>query len=232
MKIPPDWDMAKWHGKANRVLDSENMHLDIQDKLSYCPCCEMPYPKKKDFFSIYCNNGDLGIMGAGYPLLLELIKHIVYLLFVLTLVYSVPNGLLILQSIDFVKDNLKDDDSDIGLYSIGAYLKELNQLSSQSYHPQFELKIQTYLLLLILSIGFSFVYLIWMRYRILKISFDLDMDLYTPSDFCLMGVNMEFKNYSPDAIEQEIKQTFETDFGVEVEFVNVAYEVVDYVEIC
>ena len=42
-QIPPDWDMAEKHAKANLVVDSSKTVLKADEKGTYCPCCQLPY---------------------------------------------------------------------------------------------------------------------------------------------------------------------------------------------
>jgi len=45
-----------------------------------------------------------------------------------------------------------------------------------------------------------------MRRRIYQIAVELDQGVYTPSDFCLMGTEMSFKDYNAEAIEKEVTE--------------------------
>jgi hypothetical protein len=81
------------------------------------------------------------------------------------------------------------------------------------------------------SIVVTLLYLIWMRKRILQIALDLDLDAFTPSDFCLMGTNMAFDDYTPDAMEAKIKEIFKEKYNVEEEdvvYVNFSYKIQEF----
>lgn len=54
-----------------------------------------------------------------------------------------------------------------------------------------------------------------MRRQLLKQALSLDMDAFTPSDFCLMGINMRFEDYTPDAMETSVKDFFREEHGIE-----------------
>ena len=66
--IPADWDKAEAHGRANRVVDSMALTLKYDEKDSYCPCCQLPYPGDEHFFPVCVDNKDLGVLGPGFPM--------------------------------------------------------------------------------------------------------------------------------------------------------------------
>ena len=82
--------------------------------------------------------------------------------------------------------------------------------------------------LALLSIIFSLLFLIWMRYSLFKKALKLDQETYTPSDFCIMGMTMKFNDYSSGAITEKIKEVFKEKWDIEVEYVNIAYNIVDF----
>lgn len=54
------------------------------------------------------------------------------------------------------------------------------------------------------AVLFTFMWLVFMRKQLLEKSQKLDADVYTASDFCLMGKNMKFDDYRADAIRNTI----------------------------
>lgn len=95
-RIPPDWDKAAAHGRANMVVFGTELKPDEED--TYCICCQQPYPEPENFKSVLCANQELGGMGPGYPMYLELIKKVGWLMFFLTIVYFAPSAYLIYKS--------------------------------------------------------------------------------------------------------------------------------------
>ena len=83
---------------------------------------------------------------------------------------------------------------------------------------------------LLFSIVVSLIHIICMRKKLLETSLKLDKDTFSPSDFCLMGMNMEYalNNYAPDKIEEEIKEVFKRKYGANVEYVNAAFDIEDF----
>jgi hypothetical protein len=61
-------------------------------------------------------------MGPGYPMYLELIKKIGWLMLFLTIFFAIPSGFLMYRSYDEIKANLQEDDSVVALFSFGAYI--------------------------------------------------------------------------------------------------------------
>jgi len=58
---------------------------------------------------------------------------------------------------------------------------------------------------MMIAIVVSLLYLIYMRKSLLDLSCTLDHEAFTPSDFCMIGRNMEFEDFSPASIEAEIR---------------------------
>ena len=59
-------------------------------------------------------------------------------------------------------------------------------------------------ILLVLAITITFLWLIRMRQLLLRGAKAMDKGILTPSDFCLLGRHMEFDNYDPESIKNEI----------------------------
>lgn len=59
----------------------------------------------------------------------------------------------------------------------------------------------------------------------------LDEDVISPADFCVMGIDMhmsEGNNYSGDAIEKEIIDKLKLNYDAEVEYVNPCFKIQDF----
>ena len=56
------------------------------------------------------------------------------------------------------------------------------------------------MLIVLVNIAFMFIFLVCLRKKLLDKSVELDVGAVTPSDFCVMGRNIEFEDdqYSPD----------------------------------
>jgi hypothetical protein len=106
--------------------------LKPEDKDTYCLCCNQPHPEEENFKPLACANSELGEMGPGYPLYLELMKKVGYLMLFLTLIYSVPSAVLMYRSYDKIKADLQPDDSSVALFSFGAYV--FNSAAAKTYH--------------------------------------------------------------------------------------------------
>lgn len=102
-------------------------------------------------------------------------------------------------------------------------MQYLNEIEVAGRRVEF---INIMIILMFVSIVISLFYLIWMRSHLLKYDMQIDEDAFTPSDFCLMGVNMRFDDYSPEGIEKEIRERFKTNYGIDdIEYVNAAYDI-------
>ena len=61
----------------------------------------------------------------------------------------------------------------------------------------------------------------------------LDANVYTPSDFCLMGKNMQFDKYNPVEIEKAIRTEFRQSYDIDngIVYVNAVYDIADFYQI-
>jgi len=67
-QIPPDWEAAEKHGRANLVVDSSKTVLQLDEDGTYCPCCQLPYVEDDQLYPICVDNSELGELGPGFPL--------------------------------------------------------------------------------------------------------------------------------------------------------------------
>ena len=228
-QFPPDWEKAEEHGLANLCVDPSKTELDLQNAESYCVCCHMPNPKDDQWFEICCDNMDLGAMGPGFPLYFELIKKIGFLMLFLTIIYFLPAAYMMYDAYNDLKGNLKPGDSIIGLFSFGAFVQYLGEEGYEFLdHGKRKTYIGAVISLMAASVFLSLIYLVWMRSSLQKQALELDIQAKTPSDFCIMGMNMKFNSYGPDDIEKEIRESFQRRYGIEVEYVNPAFSIDEF----
>ena len=66
------------------------------------------------------------------------------------------------------------------------------------------------MVLVVISIMLMFFLLIALRRNLIKAAMELDEKAVTPSDFALIGKNLEFDNdkYDPDSIHEHLKGYF------------------------
>ena len=64
-------------------------------------------------------------------------------------------------------------------------------------------------ILLFLSIMISYCWIVGKKKKLIDAEKKLDLDILSPSDFCLMGRHMEFENYDPESIKKEIVEELE-----------------------
>jgi len=95
MTIPPNWEKAEMHGKANLVLNAKETKMDPEKPDTYCACCQMPFPEEEHYYGVCTDNKDLGDMGPGYPLMFEFMKMVGGLMFILSIIYFVPCAYMI-----------------------------------------------------------------------------------------------------------------------------------------
>lgn len=82
-----------------------------------------------------------------------------------------------------------------------------------------------------LMIFLSFFYYICVRIKLMKLAVEMDVKSTTPSDFCLMGSNMYFDKHDSKSIEEAIKKELKEGYEVDIEYVNVAYDIADFFKV-
>lgn len=121
-QMPPDWDLAEAHGKANGVVNSSETELNYDDPSSYCQCCQLPIPTDDNLFPICTDNTNLGDLGPGFPLFFIFMKYLAIYLFCLTIIFFLPMAFLINTALEELRTNLAAYDSEFALFSFGALI--------------------------------------------------------------------------------------------------------------
>lgn len=81
---------------------------------------------------------------------------------------------------------------------------------------------------MILTTLCSYIWLVFQRKQLFEYAIQFDADVYTPSDFCLIGKNMKFDDYNPEAIKTAIKNKFKEEYEIDVIYANPVYDIADY----
>ena len=225
--------------------------MNYEDPESFCICCQQPYPEDEHFYSVCEDNMKLGDMGPGYPMLFEFMKRVGYLLLILTCTYFIPvmymiftiysetdpdslvdRGICPADSTAGAKAARKRKPSImgiIGVMSTGAFVKPGMLAKSTVRFQWFDDSRQSFMyisaILVFLGVIISLIYLVCMRWKMAKIALDLDKDVYTPSDFCVMGMEMAFDDYSAEGIEERVKDVFMNKYSAKVEYVNPCFKI-------
>ena len=121
-KIPPDWDLAEKHGRANLAYDPTKC-TDAYDMNSdkFCHCCQRQIPTDNDFYPLD-DNFNLGELGEGFPVLFQLMKYLNLLLLFLFVVFFIPTIYLISSAVNKYGDKTVNEEN-LTLFSFGAFLK-------------------------------------------------------------------------------------------------------------
>lgn len=90
----------------------------------------LPYPdqdpdiskgsEKSNYFSLWTSTKDLGEMGPGYPMFLELIKQIGLTMLLLAVIYFIPAAIFIYNSYLEIKSSMTSSDSPVSVFTFGA----------------------------------------------------------------------------------------------------------------
>lgn len=196
MQIPPDWEMAEKHGRANLCVNSALTTLDLHNPDSFCPCCQMPYPSEGDeqFFSILDDNEKLGDLGEGFPVFFYLIKYMTWLMFILSIIYFCPTIYFMLQAYERVKSKMTAQDEPLSMFSLGVFVKYSKDTKSTelSVFQKQEEFIESVTACMMAAIFITLIGSIFLRRRLLQKAISVDVNATTPSDFALLGDCPEF----------------------------------------
>lgn len=67
-----------------------------------------------------------------------------------------------------------------------------------------------------------------MRKKLTEFAARLDLNAYTPSDFCVMGSSMDFDSFSIADMKEKVESVFKDKFKIDgIEYVNPAYRIGD-----
>lgn len=233
MQIPPDWEKAEAHGRANLCVDSALTELDLQSPDTFCPCCQLPYPSDEAFYRVCESNDRLGELGEGFPAFFLLMKYLTILMLVLTVVFFAPTAYFMYLAYEKIKDKMTDEDDTIGLFSFGVFVKFSDRADPAKYAIFEDRKtyIEVVSGLMMVSIIVTILGNVCIRKRLLDKAVKLDKLAITPSDFALLGYCREFSSscdYTKASIEQEIKDHFRDEYAIEdIEYVNICYDIHD-----
>ena len=86
----------------------------------------------------------------------------------------------------------------------------------------------------LIAIFFSGIFFAYIKTKLQQKIDELDHAAFTPSDFCIMGQNMDFEGYSPQEIKEGVKQNFDENYngiGEQIVYVNPAYYIGDFYKV-
>ena len=116
------------------------------------------------------------------------------------------------------------------MFSFGAFVFEPKKKQDDNSNRNVYMNIL--LAFLLFSILVSFLLVVYIRKRLLHKARVLDSHVYTPSDFCLMGTNMRFDNYSPEEITKTVKEEFKRLYNIDdIIYINPVYDIADFYKI-
>lgn len=121
-QMPPNWDLAEAHGKANLVTNSSETVVDFENPDSFCQCCQLPIPTDEQMYPLCVDNTHLGDLGPGFPLFFIFMKYLAIYLLILSSIFFLPMAFLIKTALDELTVNLAPYDSEFALFSLGALI--------------------------------------------------------------------------------------------------------------
>jgi hypothetical protein len=74
--------------------------------------------------------------------------------------------------------------------------------------------------------------LIYTRKLLLDKAIEMDVSIFTPSDFCVMGTNIFFEDYTQEGMEREIREYLRTNYDInEFVYLNPTFNISNYYEV-
>ena len=230
---PPDWELAKKHGKASLAYQSSKC-LDIYDteRDDFCHCCKRHIPSKDELYSLN-DNLILGELGEGFPIVFQLMKYLNYILLGQMIFYFVPAIVLITSAVNKYGEDTSDLDT-LGLYSFGAlviYTDPDNLLLFDDRHYY----IIGYCFGITAGLIISFFCIKFIQMQLNQDVKTLDQLAHTPSDFALICSCPYFRSdcdYSPKSIEEQVRNHLKLNHGIsELEYVTATYDIANIFEL-
>lgn len=165
--MPPDWEKAEAHGKANRVVNSSEMEMNFEDESSYCACCQLPIPTDENLYPLCVDNTHLGDLGPGFPLFFIFMKYLAIYLFFLTIIFFLPMAILIYGAMTELTANLAPYDSEFALFSFGALVHHAGEVGYENLDVKKRQEyINIYGAIYFVSVFFSAIYFAYMKTKI------------------------------------------------------------------
>jgi hypothetical protein len=236
-QIPPNWELAELHSKANLVVNSSSMQLNFEDKSSFCQCCQLPIPKEENMYPICVDNTQLGDLGPGFPLFFIFMKYLAWFCFFLTIFYFLPAMFMINAALMELKSKLGPEDSQFALFSLGALIHHVGDVGYDNLDIKKRQEfLNLYGAIFFFNIIFSAFFLAWIKTKLFQKINELDQSAFTPSDFCVMGSNIDFGDdqYSPEELKKCLVEYFNDYYvglGSEIVYVNPAYKIGDFYKV-
>ena len=153
---------------------------------------------------------------------------------ILSIVYFIPSAIFIYMSYQEIKSKMTAKDSPVSIFTFGALIFDGDITKSTVTKSGLEFAkrngyMKVLLVVFLLAILMTFLWLVRLRKKLLEKACKLDADIYTPSDFCLMGKNMKFDDYNPKAIEKQIREEFKNMYDIDnIIYVNPVYDIADF----
>ena len=235
-QIPPNWELAEAHGKANGVVNSSETQVDFENPDSYCQCCQLPIPSEQHLYPICVDNTQLGDLGPGFPLFFIFMKYLCIYLLWLSLIFFLPMAILIYSALTELQQNLAPYDSEFALFSFGALIHHTGEVGYENLDvTKRQEYINIYGMIYLISVLFSALFFAYIKTKIWQNINELDQAAFTPSDFCIMGQNIGFEaGAGPKEIEEGIKAFLNDNFeglGEKVVYVNPAYKIGEFYKV-
>jgi len=217
-KSPPDFDLAKKHGKAKKVYKPIEKEDEIREA---CPCCQLPL--KGEQIPLSANLSELYHLGSGYPLYFQFIKYSIALLILL----FIGGGMFGIITNGF-GDSCADlsEDEGVNQYCVKDFVGRWTIANKRDKESALEMQ----LILNFVTIVLTILFFHYIRYEVRKMKIEADDRTTTPSDYTvkLSGIPLDLKS-------QELKTWIENlgtkDDPIVVRKITRSYDIIEYTQL-
>ncbi|CAI2371223.1 unnamed protein product [Moneuplotes crassus] len=210
-KIPPNKEIAEYHGLVSRVFLTAEDTAKLRETQSLlrtktesivlpdgkeCPCCKhklIKDVKELQRFSFWTSAETFRIFGTGVPMYFYFMIFLIILLFLISMIVSIPT--ITLNIIEDNKDELGVRSPSFLVYtSIGNH-----GITSSGFNKSSSINT----IIILNMIGTFIIFLGYRIYRCMSLRFAsrIDEETITPSDFTVFATNIDRDTTKEDIIQ-------------------------------
>eukprot|EP00357_Protocruzia_adherens_P031247 CAMPEP_0115022088 /NCGR_PEP_ID=MMETSP0216-20121206/31305_1 /TAXON_ID=223996 /ORGANISM="Protocruzia adherens, Strain Boccale" /LENGTH=1152 /DNA_ID=CAMNT_0002394631 /DNA_START=120 /DNA_END=3578 /DNA_ORIENTATION=- len=216
LKIPPDFDLAKKHGKSQEIKKFEQW----EEGADYCPCCN--FPTGGEAIGLCGHTKHFSDLGAGFPLYYQFLKYWIWMLFI---GFAISGAYALSENFSSERDEIKDEEEIHNSYivrsSLGNYVADNDwEDAKDSIQPTLNV-----IVICILILSYNVI-----RRMQIRVNRRIDQKVLTAADYTIW-----VRNLPADTNKEEIEEFFKK-YGkvhglVEIVKTNLAYDFGDFAEL-
>lgn len=217
---PPDFHIAKLHGKAKRVYMSKQEDGKLESEKTLCPCCGLPAEGEE--LSLNAELSHMYHLGSGYSLYFQFIKCSIMLLFV----FFIPTGIYNLYTSVTAGDCAVPSADDTSQYCVQDFISKFTIANKKDHDSEIHMQ----LVLNFVTICMVMVFFHYIRYVLRKMAITAEDDTITPSDYAVKLKNVPHIT-TDDEIRHWIHRLSSRNMTLNVRKIIRSYDLTEYNEL-